>query len=836
MLNNLFRTILEVTMTTSAVGLLLLLLTPLLRRIYSVKWRYWAWLILAVRLLVPLNITLPSPPVTLHAPTQALPYRVQSPAQPVDSPASAQQIPQQGAMPEPYVPQPSSRAALDTTDLLAILWLTGSVCVLGWQVCAYGLFRRTVRRHSKAATRPEVSAAFDQLKQELSIAGPIQLAVCSLITSPMMTGFIKPVILLPNENYTSEELDAILRHEMIHCRRGDLWYKLILLCANAIHWFNPVVWAMTRAANRDLEIACDEEAVRDGDITYRKQYSQTILAVVRKEQVKITALSTSFYGGKRILRARLAGILDQSAKRRGIVAISLLLACSLLVGGLVACSEPRSQNWLKPIEMSAEEKQLLQLTGGYSEMDLFSYSVDDPIQSVEFWLERYDNGVAQEDTNGFLADGVGGTEGKISVSCVKTDQQVNWRIALQDDGGTSSSQFTTDLSGQFSGYSQVSLQTEMEILPDQELLLSVLYCDLDGNLTAYTAEEIAEHPEQLAVADCAYLVKCRFATDSNSIRQKNKTDWSTLTADQVRFIQIVTEDGTTIDVLHQEDVEHLIDVVGQLSLNDPFTVQDIPEAESYSTGNTIWIHPMEGDRITIAVATNNNHAYLKIEDTFYSCEQAFAFDNELRAMQYIYAPAATEESPSVLVTKETDPVEIAKQLFRQQQDRYIGENVVDYYRILSYQIDDARLFAGDLSEFAVRIKYRYTLPDSWQTIGTGHISANGLQVGNEWSDCTLELRVRQYDAGHFIVEDIGTGGGGQGLQPVGNPGIQIFQPIQEDGLKEITGVSVAFNGTGAVQQLPNDAARAAFWEQLCGFTALEHYDSLEDAFPDGNVI
>ena len=87
----------------------------------------------------------------------------------------------------------------------------------------------------------------------------LALLICPAVGAPLVTGFVNPALLLPREAVS----DGVLRHELIHTRRRDLWYKLLLLLARALHWFNPLVHGMARTANRDLERACDEAAVSD---------------------------------------------------------------------------------------------------------------------------------------------------------------------------------------------------------------------------------------------------------------------------------------------------------------------------------------------------------------------------------------------------------------------------------------------------------------------------------------------------------------------------------------------------------------------------------------------
>ena len=96
----------------------------------------------------------------------------------------------------------------------------------------------------------------------------------------MLIGFMKSTIILPERIYNERELLLILRHELVHYQQHDLWYKLVLLATNAVHWFNPLVYLMNRQANHDVEQVCDDKVVANQDMDYRKAYSLTILRCV----------------------------------------------------------------------------------------------------------------------------------------------------------------------------------------------------------------------------------------------------------------------------------------------------------------------------------------------------------------------------------------------------------------------------------------------------------------------------------------------------------------------------------------------------------------------------
>ena len=109
-----------------------------------------------------------------------------------------------------------------------------------------------------------------------------------LIISPFLNKYYSarwcyfvPKILLPSTDYSNNELVIVLKHELTHFKRGDIWYKLLLIIANSIHWFNPFVYLMAKAANRDLEYSCDDVVVKNSDINFRKEYSLTILKTMQ---------------------------------------------------------------------------------------------------------------------------------------------------------------------------------------------------------------------------------------------------------------------------------------------------------------------------------------------------------------------------------------------------------------------------------------------------------------------------------------------------------------------------------------------------------------------------
>lgn len=108
-----------------------------------------------------------------------------------------------------------------------------------------------------------------------------RLLLCEAVGTPMMTGLFHPVLLLPHEDYEPAALRFILRHELCHLKRHDLAYKLVLTAANAVHWFDPLVYWMLRQADEDVELACDSRATEGMTHAERTTYGETLLAAVQ---------------------------------------------------------------------------------------------------------------------------------------------------------------------------------------------------------------------------------------------------------------------------------------------------------------------------------------------------------------------------------------------------------------------------------------------------------------------------------------------------------------------------------------------------------------------------
>ena len=145
------------------------------------------------------------------------------------------------------------------------------------------------------------------------------------LASPMLAGLWRPAVYLPEEVQVSE-LPYVLEHEASHREARDILYVFLLMAANAVHWFNPAVYAMVRTARRDMELACDEAVLEGRPMEYRVAYGQAVLDTLKRGRLQ-GPLALNFAGGKHALKERFARMVEQAPRRRARGLVTATACC-----------------------------------------------------------------------------------------------------------------------------------------------------------------------------------------------------------------------------------------------------------------------------------------------------------------------------------------------------------------------------------------------------------------------------------------------------------------------------------------------------------------------------
>ncbi|MGI6706794.1 MAG: M56 family metallopeptidase [Clostridia bacterium] len=168
-------------------------------------------------------------------------------------------------------------------NILAMLWATGALVMVTYTVGVNTLLHLRVRR--KPPCRDE--AIIEILKKctdRLRLEKMPRIVYDSQIKIPMLFGFLKPRICIAPEMVrclSHEELEHILLHELVHLKRGDILINWIMMVLQALHWFNPIVWAAFRRMKQDCELACDAHVLSFLKSIDRKEYGRTIINLLK---------------------------------------------------------------------------------------------------------------------------------------------------------------------------------------------------------------------------------------------------------------------------------------------------------------------------------------------------------------------------------------------------------------------------------------------------------------------------------------------------------------------------------------------------------------------------
>lgn len=333
-----FPNVLSVSVTTGVVLAVLLLATPALAGRVKARWWCLAWVLLALRLVVPLQLSFPAAPVEVTLPGQQEVVLQQPEEVPLAPPASPGEATPEAAPAAPAAAGEAAAPALDLTwlDLAALGWAAGGAAFLLWQGGRYLAFRRLLLRGAQPF--PAGDALAQTLAQALGKDKAIPVVVCAAAPSPLTLGLLHPRVVLPREDYSREVLAGILCHELAHWQGGHLWGKLLLLLARGIHWFNPLVHLAARQADRDLELACDDRVLAQATPAQRKAYAHTLLSVMEADTRPAVFLTTQLQGGKHVMKARFYNLFHPVTSRWGKLLPAAALAVVLLAGGLVSCT------------------------------------------------------------------------------------------------------------------------------------------------------------------------------------------------------------------------------------------------------------------------------------------------------------------------------------------------------------------------------------------------------------------------------------------------------------------------------------------------------------------
>jgi beta-lactamase regulating signal transducer with metallopeptidase domain len=314
LLQDLFITIVKMTITASSVAIGVILVRLLLKRVPKV-FSYVLWLPVLFRLVCPFSFNsaisffnlinlntkqgsgiggfVPQNTGLLQAPA------IQSGIDSIDNAVNA-------SLP-PVLPVASVSPMEIWMNVLSLIWIFGVIVLLIYTIAAYVKIKSMLQ----TATRLEAN-----------------VYETDAIGTAFVCGFIRPKIYVP-ANIGDANLSYILEHERTHIRRKDYLIKPLAFFALIFHWFNPLMWLCFALMSRDMEMSCDESVLHKLGDSAKGGYSGSLLSLAVRRKGLLAGNPLAF--GESHVKTRIRNVLNFKKPAFWIIMIAVAVVCLAVI-------------------------------------------------------------------------------------------------------------------------------------------------------------------------------------------------------------------------------------------------------------------------------------------------------------------------------------------------------------------------------------------------------------------------------------------------------------------------------------------------------------------------
>lgn len=208
---------------------------------------------------------------------------------------------------------------------IGVLWLIICITLILYHYGTYFLIKRKIRKTGKKTERLRLTGG-----------RAIEIFQSDKVKNPCTVGWIRPGIFIPEKEYTAQEKNWLLSHELTHVRHGDVCWKCIAMVCIVCHWYNPFVYYLFHQYSVMCEYYCDAECMRNSDIQEKKDYAVFLVKSAASNAWTPLAIMQGLTNNGEKMRERVDRIIDeeQRLKKRihllltGIFTVSCM--CSLM--------------------------------------------------------------------------------------------------------------------------------------------------------------------------------------------------------------------------------------------------------------------------------------------------------------------------------------------------------------------------------------------------------------------------------------------------------------------------------------------------------------------------
>ena len=235
---------------------------------------------------------------------------------------------------------------LSARENIFYIWLVIAIALFTRKITIYQNFTRYLKTGQAETSSLKLWEEMGSIIEEAGIKSRISLYTNSLVSSPLLTGFFRPCIIIPSEELDITDFRNIISHELVHFKRKDLFYKWLVQLTACIHWFNPFVYLVIHETGRLCELSCDEAVIKNLGTKSKKEYGNTLLKMANTEKTfKSSIASVTLNESKKLLKERLDKIMGFKKKTMACTILSAVLTITLCITAVHAAA---GTSWLEP--------------------------------------------------------------------------------------------------------------------------------------------------------------------------------------------------------------------------------------------------------------------------------------------------------------------------------------------------------------------------------------------------------------------------------------------------------------------------------------------------------
>lgn len=231
----------------------------------------------------------------------------------------------------------SSETITWMVGIMTLVWLIGIAVVLSQYIKEKKKLREMLAC-TKAEDRQNVLDCYERIRERLGIHRNIVLLKSPNETIPCTVGTFRKKILVPEQtsDYSDKDLEVIFSHELMHCRRHDVFFKVEFYILNLIHALNPLAYLMRKQHSEYTEIACDLTTCdKMQDLFSHKEYSNVLLQMSMSENLLDESTSTKITEEKSALRKRIEAMLNCERRAKMKKGVAMLITALFVLGSSV---------------------------------------------------------------------------------------------------------------------------------------------------------------------------------------------------------------------------------------------------------------------------------------------------------------------------------------------------------------------------------------------------------------------------------------------------------------------------------------------------------------------